>query len=70
MLPTVTPAVSAAILAHQAGPIGLLLVSIPLVVLSVALRAAHVRAQRQLDDLHAHDEPGALGDQPEGAARE
>ena len=62
MLPTVTPAVSAAILAHQAGPIGLLLVSIPLVVMSLLLRQANKRAQSRLADKRATELDAAVSD--------
>ena len=70
MLPTAAPAVAATILAHQVGPIGFLLVSIPLIVMSLTLRVANLRARRQLADRPTADQSAVDGAGPDHDATE
>jgi hypothetical protein len=53
MSPIAQGALHGALLAHQSGPIGFVLVLIPLLVLALLLRLARRRAERRLETLDA-----------------
>ncbi len=50
MSPIIANALGGLLVAHQSTPFGFVLVFVPLIVLSLALRTARRRAERQLDD--------------------